>query len=119
MIRSPELRRLLEREGNRAREEFESLSSSHRGGETGRKREELREHYEEVDTLLGRHLPHERIISNQKRQQLVSLIVALVLLLFAVFWGIFALTTKARLHVIDGNIQRLVERFKEQGLRPE
>ena len=119
MVRDPELRRLLEREADLARKEYQSPPSSPPSGQVSQRREELRKRYEEADALLGRRLPHERIISNQKKNQIVTLVIALLFLLFAVVWGIFALGTKAKLHGIDANIRRLVERYTEQGLRPK
>ena len=68
--------------------------------------------------MLGNPLPHDRIIRNQNKNQFVTLAIALVLLVFAVVWGLFALGTKAKIRGIDANVQQLIERFKEQGLEP-
>jgi hypothetical protein len=119
VVRDPRLRHLLETEGDRARKEYESLSAGPQTKTVTKARAELRERFEEAERLLGGPLPHDRIIRNQKKQERLTLWVAFVLLLFAILWGAFALGTKARLHGIDANVRRLVERFSEQGLRPE
>ena len=118
MVRDKELRRLLEKEADRAKREHTSLSAGHQTPKIRERLEELQKRYEEIETLLGRPFPHEHIVRSQKHTQFITLAVASILILFVLLWAFFTLQTRTDLHGIDANIRQLIENYREHGLHP-